>query len=103
VPNAHHSLDIQESCHFQHGHRRFTVGIAQTGQLGNRFPSDGINVVNRWQYMGQCLLQCVPPGDAQIQIDIPKEGILLEFLEQIDDRRAQVTANKLEIVSNPAQ
>jgi hypothetical protein len=28
---------------------------------------------------------------------------LLEFLEQIDDRRAQVTANKLERISNPAQ
>jgi hypothetical protein len=44
--------------------------------------------------MGQCFQQCVgvQPGDAQIQIDIPKEGILLEFLQQVDDWRAQVTA-----------
>jgi hypothetical protein len=30
---------------------------------------------------------------AQIQIDIPEEGSLLEFLQQIDDWRVQVTAN----------
>jgi hypothetical protein len=29
----------------------------------------------------------------QIQIDIPKKGFLLEFLQKVDDWRVQVTAN----------
>jgi hypothetical protein len=43
--------------------------------------------------MGQSFQQCVRQGNAQIQIDIPKEGILLEFLQKIDDWRIKVTVN----------
>jgi hypothetical protein len=46
--------------------------------------------------MGQCIPQFVPRAEwmqMQIQIDIPKERSLLEFLQQVDDRCVQVTEN----------